>query len=313
MTVVYLDGQFVPKEEARVSVFDHCFLYGDGVFEGIRAYNGRVFRLEEHIERLYDSARAICLHISLPKEEMMEVVAETCRRNKLRDAYIRLVVSRGVGDLGLDPRKCHGNASVVCIADKIALYPEEYYKKGLNVVTAATRRNYGEVLAPQIKSCNYLPNIMAKIEAVNADAQEAVCMSREGFVAECTGDNIFIVKNGVVKTPHPAVGILVGVTRKMAMEMACKQGYCVEETFMNRFDLYTADEIFLTGTAAEIVPVVRIDGRDVGNGKPGAITKSIRSAFLEAVKEEGYAIYKEAAEIHEKRRHVEECPGCVEH
>lgn len=313
MTVVYMDGKFVEKEEAKVSVFDHGFLYGDGIFEGIRAYNGRVFRLEEHIDRLYDSARAIWLPISMPKKEMMEVVAESCRRNKLRDAYIRLVVSRGVGDLGLDPRKCHGNASVICIADKIALYPEEFYEKGLTVITAATRRNYGEVLAPQIKSCNYLPNIMAKIEAVNADAQEAVCMSREGFVAECTGDNIFIVKNGVLKTPHPAVGILIGVTRKMAMELACKQGYCVEETFMNRFDLYTADEIFLTGTAAEVVPVVRIDGRDVGEGKPGPVTKSIRGAFVKAVREEGYPIYPEAASIHEKKCDVEECPGCVEH
>lgn len=313
MTVVYLNGQFVDKEEAKVSVFDHCFLYGDGIFEGIRAYNGRVFRLEEHIDRLYDSARAICLHMTVTKEEMMEIVAETCRRNKLRDAYIRLVVSRGVGDLGLDPGKCHGNASIVCIADKIALYPREFYEKGLSVITAATRRNYGEVLAPQIKSCNYLPNIMAKIEAVNAGAQEAVCMSREGFVAECTGDNIFIVKNGIVKTPHPGVGILIGVTRKMAMELACKQGYCVEETFINRFDLYTADEIFLTGTAAEVVPVSRIDGRDVGDGKPGPVTGSIRSAFVKAVKEEGYPISPEPADIHAKRHDVEECPGCVEH
>jgi len=290
MTVVYMNGKFVPKEEAKVSVFDHAFLYGDAVFEGIRAYNGRVFRLEEHIDRLYDSAKAIWLEIEMPKKEMMEVVAESCRQNNLKDAYIRLVVSRGVGDLGLDPRKCHGNSSIICIADKIALYPEEFYEKGLKAITAATRRNYGEVLAPQVKSNNYLPNIMAKIEAITAGCLEAICMSREGYVTEGTGDNIFIVKDGVLKTPHPAVGILKGVTRKAIMELAEQEGIPVEETFMNRFDVYTADEIFFTGTAAEVIPVVEVDSRKIGDGVPGPITKKLRSLFMDLVKKEGYPI-----------------------
>ncbi|MCF7936623.1 MAG: branched-chain-amino-acid transaminase [Synergistales bacterium] len=291
MSVVYLDGKYVPKEEAKISVFDHGFLYGDGVFEGIRAYGGRVFRLEEHIDRLYDSARAISLRITTGKEEMMEVVAETCRRNDLRDAYIRLVVSRGVGDLGLDPRKCDGNASIVCIAASITLYPEEFYEKGLRLITAATRRQYGEVLPPQVKSCNYLPNIMAKMEAVNAGALEAICMTREGYVAECTGDNIFLVKDGVVRTPHPAAGILNGITRKAVMDRAVELGYQVEEDFMNRFDIYTADEIFLTGTAAEVIPVVEVDARPVGDGTPGPIARRLRGAFQEMVSSEGYPIY----------------------
>lgn len=290
MTVVYMNGEFVPKEEAKVSVFDHAFLYGDAVFEGIRAYNGRVFRLEEHIDRLYDSAKAIWLEIEMPKKEMMEVVAESCRQNNLKDAYIRLVVSRGVGDLGLDPRKCHGNSSIICIADKIALYPEEFYEKGLKAITAATRRNYGEVLAPQVKSNNYLPNIMAKIEAITAGCLEAICMSREGYVTEGTGDNIFIVKDGVLKTPHPAVGILKGVTRKAIMELAEQEGIPVEETFMNRFDVYTADEIFFTGTAAEVIPVVEVDSRKIGDGVPGPITRKLRSLFMDLVKKEGYPI-----------------------
>jgi len=290
MTVVYMNGKFVPKEEAKVSVFDHAFLYGDAVFEGIRAYNGRVFRLEEHIDRLYDSAKAIWLEIEMPKKEMMEVVAESCRQNNLKNAYIRLVVSRGVGDLGLDPRKCHGNSSIICIADKIALYPEEFYEKGLKAITAATRRNYGEVLAPQVKSNNYLPNIMAKIEAITAGCLEAICMSREGYVTEGTGDNIFIVKDGVLKTPHPAVGILKGVTRKAIMELAEQEGIPVEETFMNRFDVYTADEIFFTGTAAEVIPVVEVDSRKIGDGVPGPITKKLRSLFMDLVKKEGYPI-----------------------
>ncbi|WP_029165513.1 branched-chain-amino-acid transaminase [Aminiphilus circumscriptus] len=311
MSVIYLNGQYVPAEEAKVSVFDHCFLYGDGVFEGIRAYNGRVFRLEEHIDRLYDSAKAIWLPISLSKEEMMEIVAETCRRNNLRDAYIRLVVGRGVGDLGLDPRKCHGNTSVVCIAASISLYPEEFYEKGLKVITAATRRNYGEVLAPQVKSCNYLPNIMAKIEAVNAGVLEAICMSREGYVAECTGDNIFLVKNGVVKTPHSAVGILLGVTRNAVIDVARNAGYVVEETFLNRWDIYTADEIFLTGTAAEVIPVVEVDLRSVGDGKPGPVTKRIRDVFSKLVRSEGYEIYRDARP-HEKRGPVKDFVGCHE-
>ncbi|SDX95752.1 branched chain amino acid aminotransferase apoenzyme [Acetomicrobium thermoterrenum DSM 13490] len=291
MTVVYVNGEYVPKEEAKVSVYDHGFLYGDGVFEGIRAYAGRIFRLEEHIDRLYDSAKAIWLEIPISKEEMMEVCAETCRRNELKDAYIRLVVSRGTGDLGLDPRKCP-KATVVCIADKIALYPEEFYQKGLKAATAATRKNYGEVLPPQVKTCNYLPNIMAKIESIVAGAQECFCMSREGYLTEGSGDNVFLVKNGVVKTPHPAVGILIGVTRNAVIELAKKLGYPVEETFLTRYDVYTADEAFVTGTAAEMVAVVEVDGRKIGNGKPGPVTEKLREEFRKLVTSEGYPIYK---------------------
>ncbi len=293
MGKVYINGKFYPKEEAKISVFDHGFLYGDGVFEGIRAYNGRIFRLKEHIDRLYDSAKAIMLEIPVSKEEMMEICAKSCRENNLRDAYIRLVVSRGVGDLGLDPRKCKGNATIVCIADAIQLYPEEFYENGLKVITAATRRNYGEVLPPQIKSCNYLPNIMAKIEAITAGVLEAVCMTREGYVAECTGDNIFIVKNGVIVTPPTFVGILVGITRNAIMEIARDLGYEVKEEVFTRYDLYTADEVFLTGTAAEVVGVVEIDSRTIGDGKPGPITKKLREEFMKLVRSEGYPIYEE--------------------
>lgn len=287
--LIYLNDKFVPEDEAKISVFDSGYLYGDGIFEGIRAYNGRVFRLEEHIDRFYDCARAINLKLSETKEQMCKIVADTCAKNGMSDAYIRLVASRGVGDMGLNPAT-KKNPSVVCIACQIALYPEEEVKKGINVVTAATRRNYGEVLAPQIKSLNYLPNIMARMEAHNAGAVEAVCMSREGYVAECTGDNIFLVKNGVIKTPHPGIGILLGITRKAVMEIVCGMGGEVQETFMNRFDLYTADEMFVTGTAAEVVPVSKIDGREVGNGKIGSVTEEIRGKYMALVSSEGYKI-----------------------
>lgn len=287
--LIYLNDKFVPEDEAKISVFDSGYLYGDGIFEGIRAYNGRVFRLEEHIDRFYDCARAINLKLSETKEQMCKIVADTCAKNGMSDAYIRLVASRGVGDMGLNPAT-KKNPSVVCIACQIALYPEEEVKKGINVVTAATRRNYGEVLAPQIKSLNYLPNIMARMEAHNAGAVEAVCMSREGYVAECTGDNIFLVKNGVIKTPHPGIGILLGITRKAVMEIVCGMGGEVQETFMNRFDLYTADEMFVTGTAAEVVPVSKIDGREVGNGKIGPVTEEIRGKYMALVRSEGYKI-----------------------
>lgn len=289
MALIYVNGEFCPEEEASISVFDHGFLYGDGVFEGIRAYSGRIFRLEEHIERLYDSAKAIWLEIPMTREEMMEVCAESCRRNSLVDGYIRLVVSRGVGDLGLDPRKCSSGATIVCIAASVKAFPEELYEKGLKVITAATRRNYGEVLAPQIKTCNYLPNIMAKIEAITAGCFEAICMSREGYVSEGSGDNIFIVKNGVIRTPHTAAGILNGVTRKSVIEIGEKRGFKVEETFLNRYDLYTADEIFLTGTGAEIIPVIEIDSRVIGDGKPGPVSEKIRKDYHDIVRSEGYA------------------------
>jgi len=288
MAVIYVNGKYLPSEEACISVFDHGFLYGDGVFEGIRAYSGRIFRLEEHMDRLYDSAKAIWLDIPFSKEEMMEVCAESCRRNKIVDGYIRLVVSRGVGDLGLDPRKCDRGPTIVCIAATVEAFPEELYEKGLKVITAATRRTYGEVLAPQIKTCNYLPNIMAKIEAITAGTFEAICMSREGYVSEGSGDNVFIVKNGVIRTPHPAAGILNGVTRKTIIDLARSKGYHVEECLMNRYDLYTADEIFLTGTGAEIIPVVEIDSRVIGNGTPGPVSRQTRKEYLELVRSEGY-------------------------
>jgi branched-chain amino acid aminotransferase len=291
---VYVNGEFVPREQAKISVFDNGYLFGDGVFEGIRAYGGRIFRLEEHIDRLFDSARAIWLAIPHSRQELMDICAETCAVNDLDDSYIRLVVSRGEGDLGLNP-KCAGKPNVVCIAAQISLYPEEFLEKGLRMVTAATRRNYGEVLPPQVKSCNYLPNIMARIEAVNAGAHEAVCMSREGYVAECTGDNIFIVKDGIVKTPHHGTGLLRGITRKAVLEICERLGLPSQETFMNRWDLYTADEIFVSGTAAEVVPVSEIDMRPVGSGHQGPLTRRIREAFRKLVRNEGYPIRRAAA------------------
>jgi len=288
--IIYLNGQFVPEEEAKISVFDHGFLYGDGVFEGIRAYHGKVFRLREHIDRLYDSAKAINLEIPLTKDEMIEVVCETCRRNNLTDAYIRLVVSRGAGDLGLDPRKCP-QPTIVNIASSITLYPEELYQTGLTVITVPTRRNIPEGVNPRIKSLNYLNNIMAKIEANIAGVPEAVMLNQEGYVAECTGDNIFIVKNGVLKTPPPHAGILEGVTRNAVMELARKRNIPVTEPMLTRYDLFTADECFLTGTAAELIPVVKIDDRIIGDGKPGPIFLQLLQDFHELVKVDGIDIY----------------------
>lgn len=288
---IYVDGQYYPKEEAKISVFDHGFLYGDGVFEGIRAYNGRVFKLKEHIDRLYNGARGIMINIPLTKEEMIEVVLETLRRNQLQDAYIRLVISRGAGDLGLDPKKC-SKPTVVCIADKIVLYPEELYENGMEIITAATRRNRPEGVNPQMKSLNYLNNIMAKLEANLAGAPEALLLNNEDYVAECTGDNIFIVKNGVLITPPPYVGILVGITRNAIIETAGRLGIKVEEKVFTRYEVFTADECFLSGTAAEAVPVVKVDGRPIADGKPGPITKQIIKEFKELIKTEGTEIYK---------------------
>jgi len=288
---VYVNGEFFPKEEAKISVFDHGFLYGDGVFEGIRAYGGRVFKLKEHIDRLYDGARGIMLDIPLTKEEMTEVVLETLRRNQLKDAYIRLVVSRGKGDLGLDPRKCQ-KPTIICIADKIVLYPEELYTEGMEIITAATRRNRPEGVNAQMKSLNYLNSIMAKIEANLAGVPEALMLNTEDYVAECTGDNIFIVKNGVLITPPPFVGILVGITRNTIIELAKQMGIKVEEKVFTRYEVFTADECFLSGTAAEAIPVVKVDGRPIADGKPGPVTKKIIEAFKELIKTEGTEIYK---------------------
>lgn len=288
--IIYLDGEFVPKERALISVFDHGLLYGDGVFEGIRAYHGRVFKLDEHLERLYDSARTIAMEIPISKEEMREVVLETLRRNNLRDAYIRLVVTRGVGDLGLDPRKCP-KPTIFCIAASIQLYPQELYEKGLAVITVSTRRNIPTACVPRVKSLNYLNNIYAKIEANLAGAPEAIILNAEGYVAEATGDNIFIVKKGVLYTPPTHIGILEGITRNAVMDIAREKGIPVEEKVFTLFDVYNADECFLTGTAAEVIPTVKVDGRVIADGKPGKITRELIAAFRELTKVDGPLIY----------------------
>ncbi len=289
---IFLDGNLVEKEEAKVSVFDHGFLYGDGIFEGIRAYNSRVFRFEEHIKRLYESAKAIMLDIPMTPEEMKEAVLNTIRANQLEDAYVRLVVSRGVGDLGLDPNKCN-KATVIIIASDITLYPEEFYENGLDVVTVPTRRNIPEALNPRIKSLNYLNNILAKIEANQAGVLEAIMLNNEGYVAECTGDNIFIVKDGVLKTPPTYIGALKGIKRGVVLEIAAEFGLEVREEVFTRHDLYIADECFLTGTAAEVIPVVKIDGRSIGTGTPGSYTSKLITKFRELAKTTGTPIYTE--------------------
>ena len=283
---VYLNGKFVDESQAVVSVFDHGLLYGDGVFEGIRAYNGLVFRLQEHIDRLYESAHTIMLKIPLTKEEMTEAVKASLRVNKLRDGYVRLVVTRGEGDLGLDPRKC-ARATTFIIANKIQLYSQKLYDQGLALITVATQRNVPEALNPQIKSLNYLNNILAKIEAVNAGYEEAIMLSHSGYVTECTGENIFIVRGKQLLTPPPYVGVLRGITRQTVMDLGAQQKLHVKEDLLTRHDLFNADEVFLTGTAAEIVPVVKIDGRVIGAGHPGAQTKKLQHAFHQLTKTDG--------------------------
>ena len=275
---IYLNGKFVEQSEARVSVFDHGLLYGDGVFEGIRSYNGLIFKLREHIDRLFESAHTIMLRIPLSKEELIEVVKESLRINALRNAYIRLVVTRGVGDLGLDPRKC-AKPTVFVIADKIRLYSKQLYAEGLALITVATQRNVPEALNPQIKSLNYLNNILAKIEAVTAGYEEAILLSASGYVTECTGENIFILKGKTLLTPPPYIGVLRGITRQTVMDLAKPARLEVQEHLLTRHDLFNADECFLTGTAAEIVPVVKIDGRQIGAGSPGPVTKKLQAAF----------------------------------
>ncbi len=286
---IYIDGQHYSKNDARISVFDHGFLYGDGVFEGIRAYNGRVFRLTEHIDRLYDSAKAILLNIPVSKEEMETIVLDTLRINNLRESYIRLVVSRGVGDLGLDPRKCP-KASIICIAASITLYPKEYYEEGLKIVTVATRRNIPEAVNPRIKSLNYLNNILAKMEATRQGAIEAIMLNQDGYVAECTGDNLFIVKNGELITPPSYIGALEGITKDAVMEIARVLNVPVSEKVFTRYEVYTADECFLTGTAAEVIPVTEVDGRTIGNGKVGEVTIKLKEAYHRKTQEEGTPI-----------------------
>jgi len=291
---IYLDGRFVDEEEAKVSVFDHGLLYGDGVFEGIRAYAGRVFRLKEHIERFFESAKSIMLEIGLTQQETSEVVLETLRHNNLSDAYIRLVATRGKGDLGIDPNKCP-QSTIFCIAASIQLYPEALYEQGLDVITAATQRNGVNTCNARIKSLNYLNSVLAKIEANLAGVSEAIFLTREGYVSECTGDNVFIVKKGVVITPPSYLGLLEGVTRNAVLELAAKLGYPADEAVFTRHDLYVADECFLTGTAAEMIPVVKVDGRIIGDGKPGPITRALLQELRQLAAVDGPEIFPAVA------------------
>jgi branched-chain amino acid aminotransferase len=278
MSKVWINGKLFDKNDAKISVFDHGLLYGDGVFEGIRIYGGKVFRLREHIDRLYESARHIVLEPPLGREQMTQAVLDTVKANAKQDGYIRLIVTRGAGSLGLDPGRC-SDPQVIVIVDDISLYPAEFYEKGLEVITASIIRNHANALNPRIKSLNYLNNILAKIEAVRAGCQEAIMLNHNGEVAECTGDNLFLVKHGVLRTPHLAAGILEGVTRNAVLGLARETKITVQEMALTRHDVYSADECFLTGTAAEVVPVVKCDGRLIGSGKPGPVTRQLRERF----------------------------------
>ena len=289
-STIYIDGKFVPESEAKISVFDHGLLYGDGIFEGIRFYNGRVFRLEEHLDRLWDSARSICLEIPMTVREMTDALLETIRQNDMREGYIRLLVTRGVGNLGLNPAQCK-KPSVIIITAKIALYPREVYENGLTVVTCATRRTSPAALNPAVKSLNYLNNVMARIEANLAGADEALMLNDAGNVAECTADNIFIVKHGEIFTPPIAAGALRGITRSVVFEIAAETGIKISETDITRHDVFIADECFLTGTAAELIPVIKADGRTIGSGKPGPITARMIERFRELTRESGTPIF----------------------
>ncbi|HAZ65236.1 MAG TPA: branched-chain-amino-acid transaminase [Opitutae bacterium] len=286
---VYIDGKFYPKADAKVSVFDHGFLYGDGIFEGIRLYEGNVFRLEEHLERLEMSAKAIMLQLPWTRKEIADVVCESCRRNNLTDGYIRLIISRGVGDLGLSPKTCP-KPSIICIADKITLYPEALYTTGMKIITAATRRISPAALPPMIKSLNYLNNILAKMEALQHGYHECIMLNDQGYVAECTGDNIFLIHKGRLLTPASHAGALIGITRQVALEVAEQLGLKLCETNLTRYDVWNADECFLTGTAAEVIPVIEVDGRTIGSGKPGPMTARILESFRKKVSKEGTRI-----------------------
>ena len=286
---VFIDGKFYDEKNAKISVFDHGLLYGDGVFEGIRAYNGRVFKLKEHVDRLYYSAKAILLKIPMPRQAITKAVLDTCRRNKIRDGYIRLVVTRGVGTLGLDPDRCK-KGSVIVIAGKIQLYPQELYEKGMPLITVPTTRNFANAINPAIKSLNYLNNILAKIEAKIGGCAEAIMLNPSGNVAECTGDNVFILSGGKLLTPPLSAGALRGITRGAVIGLAAEMGLEVREPDLTRYDLYNADECFITGTAAEIAPVASIDGRVIGKGRPGPVTKKFIAAYRALTNSEGEAI-----------------------
>ncbi len=288
---IYIDGKFYSEKNATVSVFDHGLLYGDGIFEGIRAYNGRVFKLKEHIDRLYYSAKAILLDIPISHAEMMQAVVDTCRANKLRECYIRLVVTRGPGGLGLNPKRCK-KPVIIIIADKIQLYPPEYYQKGLEIITVPTVRNLHSAVNPAIKSLNYLNNILAKIEANNGGVEEAIMLNAEGYVAECTGDNIFLLKGNTLLTPPLSAGALYGITRGVVMELAAEIGLKVTEPNLTRYDVFNADECFLTGTGAELIPVVKVDGRVIGAGTPGPFTKQLVERYHALTKVSGEPIFK---------------------
>lgn len=289
---IFIDGEWFPKSEAKISVFDHGLLYGDGVFEGIRSYGSLVFKLEEHLKRLWESAHTLMLEIPMTKKQMESAIIETLRRNKLTDGYIRVVVTRGTGDLGLDPAKCKV-ATVFIITDKIALYPEALYKNGLDIITVPTVRNLPEAVNPSVKSLNYLNNILAKIEAKNGGCMEALMLNAQGYVAECTGDNVFMIQHEgaagkpILLTPPTYLGALKGITRDAILELAGGMKLAAEERVLTRHDLFNADEVFLTGTAAEVIPVVKIDGRKIGTGKPGPMTGKLLAAFRQVTKKDG--------------------------
>lgn len=290
---VYIDGRWYPKSEAKISVFDHGLLYGDGVFEGIRSYGGLIFKLNEHLKRLWESAHTLMLDIPMTEQELEKAIVQTLQKNRLLDAYIRVVVTRGTGDLGLDPAKCK-RATVFIITDKITLYPESLYKNGLDIITVPTVRNLPEAVNPSVKSLNYLNNILAKIEAKNSGCMEALMLNHQGYVAECTGDNIFILKKGaeanaksVLLTPPAYLGALKGITRQAIIELAGDLRIPFSERILTRHDVFNADEVFLTGTAAEVIPVVKVDGRMIGNGTPGPLTGKLRAAFNQLTKKDG--------------------------